>query len=77
MKRRLYNIRKPDFIFDVSVYIYVSLYLEANKSVEQQGSSIGDEIMGISIRDLCWQAHKPIPVILCKHCLFKKTEKID
>lgn len=38
---------------------------------------MGDEIMSISIRDFCWQAQKSIPVTLCKHCLFKKTEKID
>lgn len=37
---------------------------------------MGDKIMGISIRNLCWQARKPIPVTLFKHCLFKMTEKI-
>lgn len=31
--------------------------------------------MGISIRNLCWQAHKPTPIILCKHYLFKKAAK--
>lgn len=43
--------------------------------MEQQASSMGDKIMGISIRNLCWQAHKSIPVTLFKHCLFKMTEK--
>lgn len=36
---------------------------------------MGDEIMSISIRALCWQAQKSIPVTLCECCLFKKNEK--
>lgn len=67
------HIRQCAFIY---LYVCVYLYLEADKSVEQQASSMGDKIMGISIRNLCWQARKPIPVTLFKHCLFKMTEKI-